>query len=186
MMTWMTRMSLFDSAQDLELDQLVVAHKESYALFMELVYGEPDETIVVNGEIGAPAPLRFMWEGYEVALAGLSVAYAAQLVALGVNAVQTSLTLAETVKELRRNEDAPFEMPPWIQDIDVLTSHRSNLLRRWPESYSWPRTPRLMPYLWPVCDDDGGYVLKLSKYDKGLLASGERALPASILERISQ
>lgn len=181
MMTWFTRASLFDAALDLELPELALTHRESNALFMELVYDEPDD------EFGpAPAPLRAMWVGYEVALAGYSVACAATLVSFGVSDLSRPLAVAQAVKALRLGgDDAPLVMPPWLEDVDVLVSHRSNMMRRWPDRYDWPRTPPLMPYVWPVVTPDGKYTLKLSKYDRELLAKGERALPASIQKRIS-
>lgn len=179
-MTWITRMSLFDSAADLELPQLALAQRESESLFNELVFGEPNEE---HGS--APAPLVGMWIGYEAALAAYSVACAITLVGHGVSSGVRSLEMANTLTQLRRNGDpAPFEMPPWIEDIDFLMSHRSNLMRRWPDVYKFPRNPTDMPYLWPIVDDDGGYVLKLSKYDRGLLAKGERKLSKTIMERI--
>lgn len=182
MMTWMTRMSLFDSALDLELPELALAFNEAESLFNEMVFGEASD------EVGsAPAPLQAMWYGYETALAGYAVACAATLVSFGVSTGVRSLALAQTIRELRRNGDeSEFILPPWIEDVDVLMSHRSNLMRRWPDRYTFARNPKSMPYLWPVVDEDGGYVLKLSKYDKALLAKGERSLPKSILERIQE
>lgn len=180
MMTWFTRMSIFDSAADLELPQLALAQRESEALFNELVFGEADE------ECGsAPLPLVRMWIGYEAALAAYSVACAVTMVEHGVTAGVRPLNMANTIKSLRTNGDpTPFEMPPWIEDIDFLMSQRSNLMRRWPDVYKFPRNPSDMPYLWPIVDDDGGYTLKLSKYDRGLLAAGDRRLAKSIIERI--
>lgn len=182
MMTWLTRSSLFDSALDMELPELARTAHESYALFMELVFGEPDD------EFGpAPAPLVAMWVGYEAALAGYSVACAATLVSFGVTDASRPLALAQTTRELRQGgDDMPLEMPPWLMDIDVLRSHRSNMMRRWPDRYNWPRTPELMPYLWPVVDDSGGYTLKISKYDRELLAKGERKLPHDIQKRFPE
>jgi hypothetical protein len=179
-MTWMTRMSIFDSVGDLELAQLALAQRESEALFNELVFGIGDEE---RGD--APAPLKGMWYGYEAALAAYSVACGITLVGHGITSGLQPLHISNTIKELRRNGDpTPFELPPWIQDIDVLMSHRSNLMRRWPESYKFPRNPTDMPYLWPIVDDDGGYQLKLSKYDRELLNKGERKLPSKVMERI--
>lgn len=185
MMTWLTRMSIFDSAEDLALPQLAQAHRESEALFYELVFGISDED--ADDPVGpAPVPLIGMWRGYEAALAAYSVACATLMVSHGVSTGIRTLEMANTITELRQSGDpVPYEPPPWLQDIDVLMSHRSNLMRRWPEAYSFPRNPKDMPYLWPVVDDDGGYVLKLSKYDRGLLASGERSLNKKIMERIA-
>lgn len=182
MMTWITRMSIFDSVADLELAQLAMAQRESEALFNEMVFGEPEE-----GFNNAPTPLIGMWRGYEAALAAYSTACSITMVGHGITDGARSLYIAKTISELRQSGDpVPFEMPPWIRDIDVLMSHRSNLVRRWPGSYSFPRNPTDMPYLWPIVDDDGGYILKLSKYDQGLVAKGERHLSKKVLERIHQ
>lgn len=180
MITWMTRMSFFDSAQDLEVNQLTLQFLEAESLFNELVFGE------ANPDCGsAPTPLIGMWRGYEGALAGYAVACASALVAHGVHCGVRALEIATTVRELRMAGDpTPFEQPPWIMDVDFLTSHRSNLMRRWPTAYSFPRIAKDMPYLWPIVDGEGGYVLRLSKYDRDLLAKGERRLPTTILERI--
>lgn len=182
MMTWMPNMSLFDSAAALEVDHLAVAFKEAESLFYQLTYGEP-----VEGMGEAPLPLVRMWIGYEAALGAYVAACGATLVGYGVTTGVRAASVAQTVAQLRTAEDPfPLVMPPWLTDTDVLRSHRSNLIRRWPDSYRWKGTPELMPYLWPIVDDDGGYVLKLSKYDRGLLASGERFLPPSIAGRIDQ
>jgi hypothetical protein len=181
MMTWMTNVSLFDSAEALALPQLALAQVESFALFNELMYSEPSEE---RGS--APAPLKMMWQGYEVALAAYSVATATILVKHGVTAAGSPLALTQSVRDLRQSgELAELVLPPWFEDTDVLRSHRSNLMRRWPEVYSWNRTKPDMPYLWPVVDDNGGYELRLSKYDRNLLANGERSLPPTIMERIT-
>jgi len=181
MMTWMTNMSLFDSVETLALPQLALAHTESAALLNELVYAEPDD-----GREEAPAPLKFMWQGYETALGAYSVAAAAKLVAHGVTAAHSSLEVAATITALREvvGEDAAFQVPPWVADTDVLRSHRSNLMRRWPDVYDWKKTPTNLPYLWPVCDEAGGYELRLSKYDKALIAKGERSIPKQMKDRI--
>jgi len=183
MMTWMTRASLFDSALDMELPELAMAQIHSQSLLNELLFGEPDVDMKA-----APLPLSRMWQGYEVALAGYSVACAAVMVSFGVTTGLRPQVMAQGVAQLRAGSegDEPLVLPPWIQDIDVLRSHRSNMMRRWPGRYDWPRTPVNMPYIWPIVDDAGGYILKLSKYDRGLLASGERKLPTNILERIQE
>ena len=180
-MTWFTAMSLFDSAENLATPQLAQTQRESQALLYEMTYGTPDE------ELGsAPVPLKLMWRNYEVALAAYSIACCAALVGRGISTGVQALEMANTIQELRDGGDpAPLEIPPWLADIDMLTSHRSNLMRRWPDEYSWRRIQPGMPYLWPVVDDDGGYELRLSKYDKKLLANGERKLSKAIKERVT-
>jgi hypothetical protein len=182
MITWFTHMSMFDSAAALELPQLAQSFEHAEAMFNILVFDEaPDVEAAVNH-----LPLLRMWIGYETYLAAYAAACAVTLVSHGVTATARALALAQSVEALRRGGDpAPLAVPPWLSDVDVLRSHRSNLMRRWPESYSWPKTPSDLPYLWPVVDDEGGYALKLSKYDRELIAKGERTLPRSIAERIA-
>lgn len=46
----------------------------------------------------------------------------------------------------------PLDLPPWMGDPQFHASHRSNLLRKWPEYYSsfgWTEPPDL-PYMWPT------------------------------------
>ena len=179
-MTWMPNKSLFDSVAALELDQLAVALEEAEAVFETLAFAlGPEESRV-------PPPLRMMWRGYEAALAGYVAAATAALVGYGVVAGDRALRAAQTIKQIRLEEDLPLVMPPWFEDLDVLRSHRSNLMRRWPTSYAWKGTPERMPYLWPIVDDEGGYKLKLSKHDIGLIASGDRVLSKSIAGRIDK
>lgn len=49
------------------------------------------------------------------------------------------------------NTSTPI-MPPWLGDEIFHSSHRGNLLRKYPEWYSafkWTDSP-LLPYVWPV------------------------------------
>jgi hypothetical protein len=43
-------------------------------------------------------------------------------------------------------------LPPWLDDDRVMMSHRSNLIRKFPEHYKefWPTIDGDMPYFWPV------------------------------------
>jgi hypothetical protein len=76
-------------------------------------------------------------------------------------------------------------MPPWLADTDVLLSHRSNLVRRWPGYAAvFPRTPANLPYLFPFVDDEGGYTLNVSKAEQQMLRTGARTLPKSIQKKV--
>lgn len=80
-------------------------------------------------------------------------------------------------------ESMPHEMtvPPWMEDLNFHRSHRSYLIRKWPQHYApmWPNTPENMPLLWPqlVDSDPRGYRLRLSNIEKKALLAGERELP---------
>jgi hypothetical protein len=44
-----------------------------------------------------------------------------------------------------------YMLPPWIGDENFHLSHRSNLIRKFPEHYRkfWPDVPDDLPYIWP-------------------------------------
>ena len=55
------------------------------------------------------------------------------------------------VRDLRAANE-PARYPPWMRDWGIMTSHRSNLLRKEPDWYNqfgWLVKPDL-PYKWPV------------------------------------
>jgi hypothetical protein len=176
MITWMTRASFLDSAADMHTDHLAQLLHEGSDLLGGLVYGVYEEQ-----DPGQPAGKG--WYGYEVALAAYLAAANAELSTRGVSD-HHHLAIANIVQDLRRTDTVEFDKPAWIEDTDVLRSHRSNMMRRWPKIYNWKGTPPNMPYVWPVVDDGGGYTLVLSRHDKALLASGDRKLPSDIKNRI--
>lgn len=179
MITYLTRLSFLDTADDLADQQLIQQHDEARNVFNSMVYDEPLEGLPANH------PLRKMWEGYEVALAAYTVCMALELTKRGYIAGLATNRVAGPVREMRRDYGVEFEVPPWFEDTDVMRSHRSNLIRRYPAAYgaAWKGTPANMPYIWPIVTEDG-YDLLLSKGDKALLASGERELPAPIKRKI--
>ena len=176
-MTWLTRKSFLDTASDLETDLLAQTEDESFGLLLAMLTSD-DEEIVKH-------PLYKMWTGYEVALAAYEASLAVELATRGVYTFK-HLESATIIQKLRRTEPAEFEFPSWLEDIDVLRSHRSNMARRWPSEYAgaWGKTPELWPYLWPFVNSKGGYEIFVSKQDKNMLISGERQLPKSVRERV--
>jgi hypothetical protein len=177
-------MSLFDTAEDLDIQRIALAAKESAELFNALCYGEQPESWP---EAWERHPCRQMWLGYEPALAAYSSAMCVRMCQLGVLPDPSTFTLLQTLREMQHDgEDVSFVAPPWMTDTDVLLSHRSNLVRRWPAVFgkTWKGVPPRMAYVWPFVDDSGGYKLMLSKHDKELLAAGERTMPTKILERV--
>jgi hypothetical protein len=81
-----------------------------------------------------------------------------------------------------RDAGIPARRPPWVGDTDICRSHRSNLIRKYPDQYAaqYPNTPELMPFLWPLPapNDPRGYRVRLSEPDLRRLLEGERKLPA--------
>lgn len=182
MQTWLTRMSFLDTFEELETPLLAQtarhAHELMQRMLMDVVF---DKTIAIPDN----HPIIRVWTGHEIALAAYVAGASAELNRRGV-ACGWHLAAGKMVHEIRLNEDAPFEQPPWLFDTDLLRSHRSNMVRRWPSEYGdkWSGTPELMPYLWPFTDEDGSFGLYLSGHDKELLARGERKLPKSIKNRV--
>lgn len=184
MITWMVNKSIFDSLESLDLPELVLAKRKGFAL-LESLLGKNDD------EFGAP--IVAMWQGFEPALAAYVAATSAVLIqkfeisgdAEGANNGSGALGVSSLMKEARRHEGLPFEAPSWFEDVDILRSHRSNLMRRFPSRYNFPQNQKDMPYLWPFVQEDGSYIIRISKHDREMLKSGERSLSKSILERIS-
>lgn len=180
MIAWQTRLSFHDTAADLSTAHLAQGIQETRSIIYATALGW-------DTEIPPNHPVLQGWIGYEPALAAYNVILSIELARQGV-ADATHLNVAGLIVNLRnKGEVGDFEKPPWIEDKDVLRSHRSNMVRRWPGTYQglWKGTPRMMPYLWPFVDGEGGYRLMVSKHDKGLLASGERFLPDDIRGRVA-
>jgi hypothetical protein len=182
-MTWLTRMSLLDTMEDLETPLLAQVSKESHELAYRMLTGAPFDK---NYKMEDNHPVERMWGTHEVALTAYCAGASAELNRRGVgNGLH--LAMGQLIESLRREEPAEFAQPPWLFDTDLLRSHRSNMARRWPEQYGrkWSGTPERWPYLWAFAtDEDGSYGLFLSGHDKALLKAGERALPKSVKDRI--
>jgi hypothetical protein len=173
-------MSFLDTAEDLDLRALAQQHKEASELLQDMAYDEQEF-------VAANHPVRRMWTGYEVALGVYVACMGVELTRRGIIRGLDSLQLSKPIEELRRDYGQEFDLPPWFSDQDIMRSHRSNLIRRYPADYSkhWKGTPANLPYLWPVVDEEGGYKIMLSKRDKELIAEGERDLPATIKKKVS-
>lgn len=96
-------------------------------------------------------PAVRMWRGHELAMAIYSVHIARE--------VRTRLRyrdkfleeFLDVVKQLRKPGE-PARYPPWMRDWSIMTSHRSNLLRKnkdWYSRFGWLVKPDL-PYVWPI------------------------------------
>lgn len=95
-------------------------------------------------------PAVRMWRGHELALAIYSVHIALECRRRGFKDKLLEEFLA-VVRDLRAANE-PARYPPWMRDWGIMTSHRSNLLRKEPDWYNqfgWLVKPDL-PYKWPV------------------------------------
>lgn len=92
-------------------------------------------------------PAVKMWRGHTEALVAYGVAICDEWIARGYKDTCREKILAFAPHAL----DEPVEMPWWIDDDDVVLSHRSNLIRKHPDHYGsqWPATDGSRPYVWP-------------------------------------
>lgn len=172
---WMTRESMSDTFREMPDELLSETIDDAHRLLRGLVYSEGDMT---------PEPASYAWRTYESAL----VIYG-QLACMEYSMQRRIHDLrfwdfSRAGREMMHDQVFYFEKPPWFQDVDVLRSHRSALIRA--GSGSWARTPATLPLLWPVVsEEDEGYALKVSKADIALLKSGKYKLDKATKERVS-
>lgn len=90
-------------------------------------------------------PAVLMWRGYEQCLAAYGVAICDEWLSRGYRDTCRAKIIAQAVPSVRRK-------PSWLGSPRFHRSHRSNLLRKFPEHYVrfWPRLSPELPYVWPV------------------------------------
>ena len=101
-------------------------------------------------------PAVKMWEDYDDALGYYTITICDTWTSYGykdtcadkVRELLPHLTPAVVHYEPIRNT---IELPAWLDDHEIMTSHRSNLVRKKPEWYGavWPDVPNDIPYKWP-------------------------------------
>lgn len=177
MQTFFTRASLTRSLDDLDDARLGKQRVEGLQII---------QTLTGVSDAYKNHPVMFMWRTYESALIIYTMMACVAWQRRGF-ADSTFWKVARIAEALEKQELFLYERPPWVDDVDFLRSHRSNLIRKVPERYGplFKGTPKDLPYLWPVVDDEGGYVLKVSKVDKDRLKSGDRTLPDSIANKVA-
>lgn len=92
-------------------------------------------------------PASKMWQGYEGALAQYLIAGVNELFTRGKDYYDRPWC-----QELMEYATDGIDMPPWLGDDRVHSSHRANLLRKDPvhyAQYNWTETPT-EGYYWPV------------------------------------
>lgn len=92
-------------------------------------------------------PAVKMWVGHTVALGHYTLSICDQWISMGYK--DTCKTKIENILA-----DLPTNLflPDWLFDEEVSISHKSNLIRKFPEHYGqlWPSIPDNLPYKWPV------------------------------------
>lgn len=93
-------------------------------------------------------PIVKMWNGHEVALAAYTLSVCNEWISYGYKD-----TCREKVLEIIPIVNSELAViPKWLYDEEVAVSHRSNLIRKYPEHYRvlWPDTPDDLPYKWVI------------------------------------
>lgn len=178
MQTFFTRASFFRSAADLDDARLGKQRQEALQIL---------NTLTGSSKAYRGHPVTFMWQTYESALCIYGMIVCMEWSLKRGFSDKVFWEFSRKADEMRKQEALYFEKPPWFNDADVIRSHRSNLVRMDGDVYGplFPRTPKDMPYLWPVVSEDGSYELKVSKPELQLLRSGERRLAPEVAERVS-
>lgn len=105
-------------------------------------------TGITNGWANHPA-VR-MWRGHEEALAHYTLTMCHEW----SSARKYRDTCAQQVMAMFPNLSPKYMVlpPAWLDDENIILSHRSNLVRKMPEHYRsfWPEVPNDLPYVWPV------------------------------------
>ena len=93
-------------------------------------------------------PAVKMWAGYEEALAQYTLTHCYDWIFNRGFKDNISQQIWDMFPKLPPKNIVTI--PPWIDD--VVESHRSNLIRKFPEHYGpmWPTIPDNLPYYWPV------------------------------------
>ncbi len=93
-------------------------------------------------------PAARMWRAYMPALCEYGIAICEEWVGRGYK----DTCKGKIEKYMRVYLGAPVNYPLWLGNRRFHTSHRSNLLRKFPEHYRsyWPKLRNDLPYVWPV------------------------------------
>lgn len=89
-------------------------------------------------------PAREMWRGYENALVMYGQAICNEWISRGYKDTCFGKITAHY------NGNLNSELPSWVGREDIHLSHKSNLIRKYPEYYKpfWPDVPDNLEYIW--------------------------------------
>jgi hypothetical protein len=100
-------------------------------------------------------PAVKMWKGYEQALVKYTLEICHEWRLRGYKDTCAVKILNKCVDSELFSDDivwADIKLPAWLDDPEILESHKSNLLRKLPNHYSqyWPEVSPDLPYKWPI------------------------------------
>lgn len=129
--------SITDNARVLDYRRLGKQRVEAWQILNALRGGS-------KGWVNHPATR--MWRGYEPALALYGAVMCVEWKERGYK--DTMLERFFNIFSVEKN----IQLPEWLFDSNVTLSHKSNLIRKFPEHYAplWPDVPNDLPYVWPV------------------------------------
>ena len=92
-------------------------------------------------------PATVMWREHPEALIYYGIAMCDEWIGRGYSDTMRDRFVALTDRSLFW-----IDLPSWLNQEDVMVSHRSNLIRKRPDIYQqvWPEVPNDLPYVWPV------------------------------------
>jgi hypothetical protein len=135
MQTFLPYHSFTDSAKVLDYRRLGKQRVEARQIL---------DVIVNNKKSWRNHPAVNMWRGYTDAL----IEYGDSMIEEWINrGYRNTMTIFYI--------QASF-YPPWLGDHDFHLSHRSNLVRKYPEYYRkiWPKVTNDLPYIWPIGENN--------------------------------
>ena len=130
-----------ESAQAMDLKRLGKQIIESQQIFKALSLPE-------YGWKNHPATR--MWDGHRLALVKYTKAFNREWFERRNAHHGAYLNLLNIMKQVDVSLEE-FELPEWWGRQDVHDSHKSNLVRKFPEHYAkfWPEVSDDIPYVWP-------------------------------------
>lgn len=140
MNTFLPYSDFTESAKVLDYRRLGKQRVECYQILNTLRYGSR----------WSNHPAVLMWFGYETALCKYGYAICDEWINRGYIDNTKSKILEHDWHYL--NLYTLIKYPLWLGNEDFHKSHRSNLLRKYPEYYRkfWPDESDDLPYIWPV------------------------------------
>lgn len=165
---------LFSNTAESLLEKDLVEMRDNALRTLKYIFQESDDEECY--------PSSLAWFGYEIALA----VYGTVLSGSRYVRFRKSYDVSEfgRYSAAMHAEGYEMSMPPWVEDTDILTSHRSYLVRTGEKKYKklFKGTPD-WPVLWPVIDEDDitKYDLVVAKKDR----KAAKSLPKSVRKRVS-
>lgn len=148
MQTFLPFADFVETAKCLDYKRLGKQRVEAYQILRVLLgIGKRNK----NGNLAwENHPAVKMWKGYESALYLYTIVICSEWKKRGYR--DSIIPKINEIIHLTSEELPTISMPPWLNNADIMASHRSNLLRKNKEYYSqfgWTE-PNNLPYVWPV------------------------------------